>query len=137
MDIKFGLEKCEDSGAVFTVDHSGSELEIANASCLEKTQVGWLEKHKDEVINFLWKKQELLLETKKVFHDLDLPWTDEDFKSLSTTELEVELERALPLLQDQDLLKQVEEARKYRLYLDGQEAMAVKYLCNRAVVEAG
>ena len=137
MDLKFGLEKCEDSGAIFTVDNSGSELEIANASRLTQTQVDWLTKHKDEVINFLWKKQELLLETKKVFHDLDLPWTDEDFKSLSTTELEVELERALPLLQDQDLLKQVEEARKYRLYLDGQEAMAVKYLCNRAVVEAG
>ena len=137
MDLKFGLEKCEDSGAVFTVDHAGSELEISNASCLEKTQVVWLEKHKDEVIFILWKKQKLLLETKKVFHDLDLPWTDEDFKSLSTTELEVELERALSLLQDQDLLKQVEEARKYRLYLDGQEAMAVKYLCNRAVVEAG
>ena len=137
MDLKFGLEKCEDSGAIFTVDNSGSELEISNASCLEKTQVDWLTKHKNEVINFLCKKQKLLVEIKKVFHDLDLPWTDEDFKSLSTIELEVELERALPLLQDQDLLKQVEEARKYRLYLDGQEAMAVKYLCNRAVVEAG
>ena len=114
MDIKFGLEKCEDSGAVFTVDHSGSELEIANASCLEKTQVGWLTKHKDEVINFLWKKQELLLEIKKVFHDLDLPWTDEDFKSLSIPELEAELTKALPLLQDQGLLKQVEEARQAR-----------------------
>ena len=114
MDIKFGLEKCEDSGAVFTVDHSGSELEIANASCLEKTQVGWLTKHKDEVINLLWKKQVLLVEIKKVFHDLDLPWTDEDFKSLSTPELECELEKALPLLQDEDLLKQVEEARQAR-----------------------
>ena len=186
MDIKFGLEKCEDSGAVFTVDHSGSELEISNASCLEKTQVDWLGKHKDEVINFLWKKQALLVETKKVFHDLDLPWTDEDFKSLSTPELECELEKALPLLQDEDLLKEVEETRQarlagsddgsskgmiygladtidtpldeleglvpaefkarleglevspatvrncLRLYLDGQEAMAVKYLRNRA-----
>ena len=185
MDIKFGLEKCEDSGAIFTVDNSGSELEIANASCLEKTQVAWLEKHKDEVIPFLWKKQELLLETKKVFHDLDLPWTDEDFKSLSIPELEAELEKALPLLQDEDLLKEVEEARQarlagsddgsskgmiygladtidtpldeleglvpaefkarleglevspatvrncLRLYLDGQEAMASKYLHNR------
>jgi len=186
MDIKFGLEKCEDSGAVFTVDHSGSELEISNASCLEKTQVDWLGKHKDEVINFLWKKQALLVETKKVFHDLDLPWTDEDFKSLSTPELECELEKALPLLQDEDLLKEVEETRQarlagsddgsskgmiygladtidtpldeleglvpaefkarleglevspatvrncLRLYLDGQEAMASKYLHNRA-----
>ena len=105
MDLKFGLEKCEDSGAVFTVDHAGSELEISNASCLEKTQVAWLEKHKDEVINFLWKKQELLLETKKVFHDLDLPWHDEDFKSLSIPELETELTKALPLLQDLDLLQ--------------------------------
>jgi hypothetical protein len=185
MDIKFGLEKCEDSGAVFTVDHSGSELEISNASCLEKTQVDWLGKHKDEVINFLWKKQALLVETKKVFHDLDLPWTDEDFKSLSTPELECELEKALPLLQDEDLLKEVEETRQarlagsddgsskgmiygladtidtpldeleglvpaefkarleglevspatvrncLRLYLDGQEAMASKYLHNR------
>jgi len=96
------------------VDHAGSELEIANASCLEKTQVAWLEKHKDEVIPFLWKKQELLLETKKVFHDLDLPWTDEDFKSLSIPELEAELEKALPLLQDEDLLKEVEEARQAR-----------------------
>ena len=114
MDIKFGLEKCEDSGAVFTVDHSGSELEISNASCLEKTQGVWLEKHKDEVINFLWKKQELLLETKKVFHDLDLPWTDEDFKSLSIPELEAELTKALPLLQDQDLLQEIEEVRQAR-----------------------
>ena len=114
MDIKFGLEKCEDSGAVFTVDHSGSELEISNASCLEKTQVDWLGKHKDEVINFLWKKQALLVETKKVFHDLDLPWTDEDFKSLSIPELEAELEKALPLLQDEDLLKEVEETRQAR-----------------------
>ena len=185
MDIKFGLEKCEDSGAIFTVDNSGSELEISNASCLEKTQVDWLGKHKDEVINFLWKKQALLVETKKVFHDLDLPWTDEDFKSLSTPELECELEKALPLLQDEDLLKEVEETRQarlagsddgsskgmiygladtidtpldeleglvpaefkarleglevslgtmrncLRLYLDGQEALAVKYLSNR------
>ena len=185
MDIKFGLEKCEDSGAIFTVDNSGSELEISNASCLEKTQVDWLGKHKDEVINFLWKKQALLVETKKVFHDLDLPWTDEDFKSLSTPELECELEKALPLLQDEDLLKEVEETRQarlagsddgsskgmiygladtidtpldeleglvpaefkarleglevspatvrncLRLYLDGQEAMASKYLHNR------
>jgi len=114
MDIKFGLEKCEDSGAVFTVDHSGSELEISNASCLEKTQVDWLGKHKDEVINFLWKKQALLVETKKVFHDLDLPWTDEDFKSLSTPELECELEKALPLLQDEVLLKEVEKVRQSR-----------------------
>ena len=114
MDIKFGLEKCEDSGAVFTVDHSGSELEISNASCLEKTQVDWLTKHKDEVINFLWKKQELLLETKKVFHDLDLPWHDEDFKSLSIPELETELTKALPLLQDQDLLQEIEEVRQAR-----------------------
>ena len=114
MDIKFGLEKCEDSGAIFTVDNSGSELEISNASCLEKTQVAWLEKHKDEVIPFLWKKQEVLLETKKVFHDLDLPWHDEDFKSLSIPELETELTKALPLLQDQDLLQEIEEARQAR-----------------------
>ena len=114
MDIKFGLEECEESGAVFTADHAGSELEIANASCLTQTQVDWLTKHKDEVINFLWKKQVLLVEIKKVFHDLDLPWTDEDFTSLSTTELECELEKALPLLQDEDLLKQVEEARQAR-----------------------
>ena len=114
MDIKFGLEKCEDSGAVFTVDHAGSELEISNASCLEKTQVGWLTKHKDEVISFLWKKQKLLLEIKKVFHDLDLPWTDEDFKSLSIPELEAELTKALPLLQDQDLLQEIAEVRQAR-----------------------
>ena len=93
MNIYNAIEKCEESGAVFTVDHSGSELEISNASCLEKTQVVWLEKHKDEVIFILWKKQKLLLETKKVFHDLDLPWTDEDFKSLSIPELEAELEK--------------------------------------------
>ena len=185
MNIDNAIKKCEDSGAVFTVDHAGSELEISNASCLEKTQVDWLGKHKDEVINFLWKKQALLVETKKVFHDLDLPWTDEDFKSLSTPELECELEKALPLLQDEDLLKEVEETRQarlagsddgsskgmiygladtidtpldeleglvpaefkarleglevspatvrncLRLYLDGQEAMASKYLHNR------
>ena len=114
MNIDNTIEKCEESGAMFTVDHAGSELEIANASCLEKTQVDWLGKHKDEVINFLWKKQALLVETKKVFHDLDLPWTDEDFKSLSTPELECELEKALPLLQDEDLLKEVEETRQAR-----------------------
>ena len=114
MDIKFGLEKCEDSGAIFTVDNSGSELEISNASCLEKTQVDWLTKHKDEVINLLWKKQELLLETKKVFYDLDLPWHDEDFKSLSIPELETELTKALPLLQDLDLLQEIEEVRQAR-----------------------
>jgi len=114
MDIKFGLEKCEESGAIFTVDNSGSELEISNASCLEKTQVDWLTKHSEKVINFLWKKQVLLVEIKKVFHDLDLPWTDEDFKSLSTPELECELEKALPLLKDEDLLDEVKEARQAR-----------------------
>ena len=96
------------------MDNSGSELEISNASCLEKTQVNWLTKHKDKVINFLWKKQELLLETKKVFHDLDLPWHDEDFKSLSIPELETELTKALPLLQDLDLLQEIEEVRQAR-----------------------
>ena len=114
MNIDNSIKKCEESGIIFTVDHAGSELEIANASCLTQTQVDWLTKHKDEVINFLWKKQVLLVEIKKVFHDLDLPWTDEDFKSLSTTELEAELEKALPLLQDEDLLKEVEEARQAR-----------------------
>ena len=141
------------------------------------------------------KRQGALVEIKKVFHDLDLPWTAEDFTSLSTPELECELEKALPLLQDEDLLKEVEETRQaqpenvddpgfgavkertlpppnpyrltetintpldeleelvpagfktrlaglevspdtmrncFRLYLDGQEAMAVKYLSNRA-----
>ena len=131
------------------------------------------------------KRQGALVEIKKVFHDLDLPWADEDFKSLSTPELECELEKALPLLQDEDLLKEVEETRQarlagsddgsskgmiygladtidtpldeleglvpaefkarleglevspatvrncLRLYLDGQEAMASKYLHNR------
>ena len=115
MDIKFGLEKCEDSGAVFTVDHSGSELEISNASCLTQTQVGWLEENSAEVINFLWtKRQQVLKEIKKVFHDLDLPWTEDDYKSLSAAELEAELEKALPLLQDEDLLKEVEETRQAR-----------------------
>ncbi len=113
MDIKFGLEKCEDSGAVFTVDHSGSELEISNASCLTQTQVGRLEENSAEVINFLWtKRQQVLKEIKKVFHDLDLPWTEDDYKSLSAAELEAELEKALPLLQDEDLLKEVEETRQ-------------------------
>jgi len=114
MDIENEVKKCEESGTIFTVDHAGAELEIANASRLTQTQVDWLTKHKDEVINFLWKKQVLLVEIKKVFHDLHLPWTDEDFTSLSTTELESELEKALPLLQDEDLLKEVEEARQAR-----------------------
>ena len=61
------------------------------------------------------KRQGVLIEIKKVFHDLDLPWADEDFKSLSTPELECELEKALPLLQDEDLLKEVEETRQARL----------------------
>ena len=114
MNIDNTIEKCEESGAMFTVDHAGSELEISNASCLEKTQVDWLTKHKDEVINLLWKKQELLVEIKKVFHDLDLPWHDEDFKSLSIPELETELTKALPLLQDLDLLQEIEEVRQAR-----------------------
>ena len=42
MDIENEVKKCEESGAVFTVDHIGSELEISNASRLEKTQVDWL-----------------------------------------------------------------------------------------------
>ena len=196
MNIDNAIKKCEDSGAVFTVDHAGSELEISNASCLTQTQVGWLEENSAEVINFLWtKRQQVLKEIKKVFHDLDLPWTEDDYKSLSAAELEAELEKALPLLQDEDLLKEVEETRQaqpenvddpgfgavkertlpppnpyrltetintpldeleelvpagfearlegfevspgtmrncLRLYLDGQEAMASKYLHNRA-----
>ena len=60
------------------------------------------------------KRQGVLIEIKKVFHDLDLPWTDEDFKSLSTPELECELEKALPLLKDEDLLDEVKEARQAR-----------------------
>jgi|TARA_B100001964_G_C13956241_1_gene475588 hypothetical protein len=116
MNIDNTIEKCEESGAMFTVDHAGSELEISNASCLTQTQVGWLEENSAEVINFLWtKRQQVLKEIKKVFHDLDLPWTEDDYKSLSAAELEAELEKALPLLQDEDLLKEVEEARQARL----------------------
>ena len=116
MNIDNTIEKCEESGAMFTVDHAGSELEISNASCLTQTQVGWLEENSAEVINFLWtKRQQVLKEIKKVFHDLDLPWTEDDYKSLSAAELEAELEKALPLLQDEDLLKEVEETRQARL----------------------
>ena len=121
MNIDNSIKKCEESGIIFTVDHVGSSLEISNASRLTQTQVDWLTKHKDAVINFLWKKQVLLVEIKKVFHDLDLPWTDEDFTSLSTTELECELEKALPLLQDEGLLKEVEEARQARLAGSGDD----------------
>ena len=68
-----------------------------------------VEKHKDEVIISLCKKQKLLVEIKKVFYDLDLPWNDEDFTFLNMSELEVELEKALPLLEDEELLREVEE----------------------------
>ena len=114
MDIENEVKKCEESCAVFTVDHIGSELEISNASRLEKTQVDWLKKHKDEIFIFLCKKQKLLVEIKKVFHDLDLPWTDEDFTFLNMSELEVELGKALPLLEDEELLKEVEKVRQAR-----------------------
>ena len=67
------------------------------------------------------KRQGVLIEIKKVFHDLDLPWTDEDFKSLSTPELECELEKALPLLKDEGLLDEVKEARQARLAGSGDD----------------
>ena len=73
-----------------------------------------MSKHKDEIFIFLCKKQKLLVEIKKVFHDLDLPWTDEDFTFLNMSELEVELGKALPLLEDEELLKEVEKVRQAR-----------------------
>ena len=114
MDIENEVKKCEESCAVFTVDHIKSELKISNVSRLKNTQVDWLKKHKDEIFIFLCKKQKLLVEIKKVFHDLDLPWNDEDFTFLNMSELEVELEKALPLLEDEELLREVEKVRQAR-----------------------
>ena len=115
MNLSQVQNKIGEAGTVLDISLDGQHLVLGDSTKLSPQQISYLQDHKPDLLYFLWnRRQGVLIEIKKVFHDLDLPWTDEDFKSLSTTELEAELEKALPLLQDKDLLKEVEEARQAR-----------------------
>ena len=113
MNLSQVLNKIGEAGTVLDISLDGQHLVLGDSTKLSPQQISYLQDHKPDLLDLLWnRRQGVLIEIKKVFHDLDLPWADEDFKSLSTPELECELEKALPLLQDEDLLKEVEETRQ-------------------------
>ena len=115
MNLSQVLNKIGEAGTVLDISLDGQHLVLGDSTKLSRQQISYLQDHKPDLLDLLWnRRQGVLIEIKKVFHDLDLPWADEDFKSLSTPELECELEKALPLLQDEDLLKEVEETRQAR-----------------------
>ena len=115
MNLSQVLNKIGEAGTVLDISLDRQHLVLEDSTKLSRQQISYLQDHKPDLLDLLWnRRQGVLVEIKKVFHDLDLPWTAEDFTSLSTPELECELEKALPLLQDEDLLKQVEEARQAR-----------------------
>lgn len=115
MNLSQVLNKIEEAGTVLDISLDGQHLVLEDSTKLSRQQISYLQDHKPDLLDLLWnKRQGVLIEIKKVFQDLDLPWTDEDFKSLSTPELECELEKALPLLKDEDLLNEVKEARQAR-----------------------
>ena len=60
-------------------------------------------------------REEVLIKAKEVFLKLDLPWTNEDFEALSLSELQYELDKATPLLDDKELMREVEEVRNERI----------------------
>ena len=115
MNLSQVLNKIEEAGTVLDISLDGQHLVLGDSTKLSRQQISYLQDHKPNLLYLLWnKRQGVLIEIKMVFHDLDLPWTDEDFTSLSTTELEAELEKALPLLEDEELLKDVEKVRQAR-----------------------
>ena len=115
MQLSQVLNKIGEAGTVLDISLDGQHLVLGDSTKLSHQQISYLQDHKPDLLDLLWnRRQGVLIEIKKVFHDLDLPWADEDFKSLSTPELECELEKALPLLKDEDLLDEVKEARQAR-----------------------
>ena len=115
MNLSQVLNKIGEAGTVLDISLDRQHLVLEDSTKLSRQQISYLQDHKPDLLDLLWnKRQGVLIEIKKVFHDLDLPWTAEDFTSLSTPELECELEKALPLLQDEDLLQEIEKARQSR-----------------------
>ncbi len=116
MKIAQIFDKMEEQGIVLDVSTDGDSLVLADSTKLSEAQLGFLREHRDELINYQWtRRQQLLVEIKKVFGDLDLPWTNDDFDALSSRELEDELEKARLLLDDEELMRDVEKMKNDRL----------------------
>ena len=116
MKIAQIFDKMEAQGIVLDVSTDGDSLVLADSTKLSEVQVEFLREHRDELINYQWgRRQQLLIEIKKVFGDLDLPWTNDDFEALSSRELEDELEKARLLLDDEELMRDVEKMKNDRL----------------------
>ena len=116
MKIAQIFDKMEAQGIVLDVSTDGDSLVLADSTKLSEVQVEFLREHRDELINHQWaRRQQLLVEIKKVFSDLDLPWTNDDFDVLSSRELEDELEKARLLLDDEELMKDVEKVKNDRV----------------------
>ncbi len=116
MNVAQIFDKMEEQGIVLDVSTDGDSLVLADSTKLSEVQVEFLREHRDELINYQWgRRQQLLIEIKKVFGDLDLPWTNDDFEALSSRELEDELEKARLLLDDEELMRDVEKMKNDRL----------------------
>jgi len=116
MNVAQIFDKMEAQGIVLDVSTDGDSLVLADSTKLSEVQVEFLREHRDELINYQWgRRQQLLIEIKKVFGDLDLPWTNDDFEALSSRELEDELEKARLLLDDEELMRDVEKMKNDRL----------------------
>ena len=116
MKIAQIFDKMEAQGIVLDVSTDGDSLVLADSAKLSEVQLDFLREHRDELINYQWsRRQQLLVEIKKEFGDLDLPWTNDDFEALSSRELEDELEKARLLLDDEELMRDVERVRNERV----------------------
>ena len=116
MKIAQIFDKMEAQGIVLDVSTDGDSLVLADSTKLSEVQLEFLREHRDELINYQWvRRQQLLVEIKKVFGDLDLPWTTDDFDALSSCELEDELEKARLLLDDEELMRDVEKVKNERV----------------------
>ena len=116
MKIAQIFDKMEAQGIVLDVSTDGDSLVLADSTKLSEVQVEFLREHRDELINYQWsRRQQLLVEIRKVFGDLDLPWTNDDFEVLSSRELEDELEKARLLLDDEELMQDVEKVKSDRV----------------------
>ena len=116
MKIAQIFDKMEAQGIVLDVSTDGDSLVLADSTKLSEVQVEFLREHRDELINHQWaRRQQLLVEIRKEFGDLDLPWTNDDFEALSSRELEDELEKARLLLDDEELMRDVEKVKNDRV----------------------
>ena len=116
MKIAQIFDKMEAQGIVLDVSTDGDSLVLEDSTKLSEVQIDFLREHRDELINHQWsRRQQLLVEIKKVFGDLDLPWTTDDFEALSSRELEDQLEKARLLLHDEELMRDVEKMKNDRV----------------------